>query len=314
MEFKPKDWVLVRNDEKEKWKLDIFSHFVDGNSFPYRCVGGYYDECIPYEGNEALLGKKGTPEEKHVWHVGDHVDVLSDFDGMWHSGFIIEIDYTRSDAGFSYRVESECFKSITGKAWCKADQLRKPEEKPEEEFKVGDKVEVQYCWDDKWYTGTIIEIDPDHTNFTGDEKYPYKVAASCFHDSFKSSRWCSRGQLREPVEKPESAKEWRPEKGEVVEALVNDEWQAATLILDDHTDFAPYRVRLQNGYRAWCTEEQVRPTQNEPFKFGDKVEIRKGVEWCEAVVIEIDHSDIPYKVATADGDIHWRRKEDVRRV
>ena len=27
-EFKPKDWVLVRNDEKEKWKLDIFSHFA----------------------------------------------------------------------------------------------------------------------------------------------------------------------------------------------------------------------------------------------------------------------------------------------
>ena len=247
MEFKPKDWVLVRDDENDEWRLNIFSHKDGDNSF--WCVSSWYAQCIPFEGNEHLLGKKDAPEEKKT--------------GGW---------------------------------------------------KVGDKVEVRYCGDDKWYTGIIIKIDPEHTSFVNGEKYPYRVAASCFHDSFKSSRWCSRGQLREPIEKPESAKEWRPEKGEVVEALVNDEWQAATLILDDHTDFAPYRVCLQNGDKTWCTEEQVRPAQNEPFKFGDKVEIRKGVEWREAVVIEIDHSDIPYKVATADGDIHWRRKEDVRRA
>ena len=250
-EFQPKEWVLVRDDEKEKWKLDIFSHFEDGFSFPYRCVGSYYDECLPYAGNEALLGTTDTPEEKHVWHAGDRVDVLSDFDDMWHPGFIVEIDYTRSNAGFSYRVESECFKSITGKAWCKADQLRKPEEKPEEEFKVGDKVEVQYCWDDKWYAGTIVEIDPDHTNFDGKE-FPYKVAADCF----KGSRWCSKGQLREPVDKPEEKE----------------------------------------------------------FKFGDRVEANIDGEWCEAVVIEIDHSDIPYKVATADGDVRWCAKSRVRRA
>lgn len=242
-EFKPKDWVLVRNDEKEKWKLDIFSHFVDGNSFPYRCVGGYYDECLPYEGNEALLGTTDAPEEKHVWHAGDRVDVLSDFDGMWHSGFIVEIDYTRSISGFNYRVESECFKSIAsngGKVWCKADQLRKPKEKPEEE------------------------------------------------DG------------------------WRPKEGEAVEALVNDEWQVATLILDDHTDCAPYRVRLQNGDKAWCTEEQVRPAQKEPFKFGDKVEVIFAGDWREAVIVQIDSSSIPYKVATPDGDIHWCTKSRVR--
>lgn len=244
MEFKPKDWVLVRDDEKETWKLDIFSHFADGLSFPYRCVGSYYSECIPFEGNEHLLGKKDTPEEKHVWHAGDRVDVLSDFDNMWHPGFIVEIDYTRGGRGFYYRVDSECFKGIIsdGKAWCKADQLRKPEEKPEEE------------------------------------------------DG------------------------WRPKEGEAVEALVNDEWQAATLVLDDHTDNMPYRVRLQNGYKAWCTEEQVRPAQKEPFKFGDRVEIRIDDEWREAVVIEIDHSDIPYKVAAADGDVRWCAKSRVRRA
>ena len=244
MEFKAKDWVLVRDDETQRWKLDIFSHVVDGVPCPYSCVGNYYSKCIPFEGNEALLGTSDAPEEKHVWHAGDHVDVLSDFDDMWHSGFIIEIDYTRNANGFYYRVESECFKSITstGKVWCKADQLREPKEKPEEE------------------------------------------------------------------------KEWRPKRGEAVEALVNDEWQAATLILDDHTDFAPYRVRLQNGDKTWCTEEQVRPAQKEPFKFGDKVEVDFAGDWREAVIIEIDTSSIPYKVATPDGDINWCTKARIRRA
>ena len=252
-EFKPKDWVLVRDDEKEKWKLDIFSHFVDRASFPYFCVGSYYDECIPYEGNEHLLGKKDAPEEKHVWHAGDRVDVLSDFDDTWYPGFIVEIDYTRSDAGFSYRVESEGFKSITGKVWCKADQLRKPEEKPEEEFKVGDKVEVQYCWDDKWYAGVIVEIDPSHTNFDGKE-FPYKVAADCFKGSFKRSRWCSKGQLREPVEKPE---EEEFEFGDKVEANINGEWREAVIIQIDSSSI-PYEVATPDGDTHWCTKARIR--------------------------------------------------------
>lgn len=241
MEFKAKDWVLGRDDDHDEWRLDVFSHKIDGI---YQCVGDWYSQCIPYEGNEHLLGKKDAPEERHVWHAGDRVDVLSDFDDMWHPGFIVEIDYTRSGAGFSYRVESECFKdkNSSGKCWCRADQLRKPEEKLKEE------------------------------------------------------------------------EGWRPKEGEAVEALVNDEWQAATLILDDHTDFAPYHVRLQNGDKTWCTKKQVRPTQKEPFKFGDRVEIRMGDEWREAVVIEIDHSDIPYKVATPDGDINWCTKARIRRA
>jgi len=167
MELKQKDWVLVRDDDKEPWKLNIFSHKEDDDMF--WCVSGWYYKCIPYEGNEHLLGKTDAPEEKHVWHAGDHVDVLSDFDDMWHPGFIVEINYTRSADGFYYRVESECFKSITstGKVWCKADQLRKPEEKPEEEFKFGDKVELRDD-DGKWNEGLIIETD--HSDL------PYKVA------------------------------------------------------------------------------------------------------------------------------------------
>jgi len=175
-EFQPKEWVLVRDDDDEEWTLNIFSH--KSKDYFY-CVSSMWEQCLPYEGNEALLGTTDAPKEKEDWKVGDKVEVL-----------------------------------------CKND--------------------------DKWYPGKIIDIDSSRI-------MQFKVESSAFKEWRGCPLWCAAGQLRKPEEKP-----------------------------------------------------------NEEFKFGDKVEIRKDDEWCEAVVIENDHSDIPYKVATADGDIHWRRKGDVR--
>ena len=164
-EFKAKDWVLVRDDEKEKWKLDIFSHFVDGVSFPYICVGSYYDECIPYEGNEALLGKKDAPEEKKTdgWKVGDKVEVEYDTDKKWYGGEIVRVNLNNrswvDSEVMPYYVRSECFKYNDGCAWCAARQLREPVEKPEEEdWNVGDIVEVKNERDGCWYPGKILLI------------------------------------------------------------------------------------------------------------------------------------------------------------
>lgn len=60
-ELKPKDWVLRRESCDDNWKLDIFSHAQWEDSeecYHYYCVGGWDYECIPYEGNEKLLGTK----------------------------------------------------------------------------------------------------------------------------------------------------------------------------------------------------------------------------------------------------------------
>lgn len=57
----PKDWVLRRESCDDNWKLDIFSHAQWEDSeecYHYYCVGGWDYECIPYEGNEKLLGTK----------------------------------------------------------------------------------------------------------------------------------------------------------------------------------------------------------------------------------------------------------------
>lgn len=53
-EFKPFDKVLVRNDKEDQWSANIFSYQLRGMFY---CLGeGYWRYCIPYEGNEHLLG------------------------------------------------------------------------------------------------------------------------------------------------------------------------------------------------------------------------------------------------------------------
>ena len=46
-----------------EWEADIFSNYyktVNGNPF-YRCLVAAWEQCIPYEGNESLLGTTGEP-------------------------------------------------------------------------------------------------------------------------------------------------------------------------------------------------------------------------------------------------------------
>ena len=56
-EFKPFEKVLVRDDTNKKWSIDLFSYYDEENkNFPYVCMYIHYRYCIPYEGNEYLLG------------------------------------------------------------------------------------------------------------------------------------------------------------------------------------------------------------------------------------------------------------------
>lgn len=55
--FKPFDKVLVRDDGTQEWCANYFSHYrVYDKDYPYACIDSYYRYCIPYEGNEHLLG------------------------------------------------------------------------------------------------------------------------------------------------------------------------------------------------------------------------------------------------------------------
>lgn len=57
VELKPFDKVLVRHQKTEEWSANIFSHTDKTDEFlDYVCVNGRWEFCIPYEGNEHLLG------------------------------------------------------------------------------------------------------------------------------------------------------------------------------------------------------------------------------------------------------------------
>lgn len=56
--FKPFDKVLVRDDLNEEWSINLFSYYDrEDQDYPYVCISGCYEYCIPYEGNEHLVGK-----------------------------------------------------------------------------------------------------------------------------------------------------------------------------------------------------------------------------------------------------------------
>lgn len=58
-ELKPFDKVLVRDFDDRKWMCDFFEGIPTSSEYDYSCVlRGLVHQCIPYEGNEHLLGTK----------------------------------------------------------------------------------------------------------------------------------------------------------------------------------------------------------------------------------------------------------------
>lgn len=62
-ELNPFDKVLVRDNLNEKWSINLFSYCdEEDENFPYICLISSYRYCIPYEGNEYLLGTNNNPQ------------------------------------------------------------------------------------------------------------------------------------------------------------------------------------------------------------------------------------------------------------
>ena len=86
-DFKPFDRVLVRDADDDTWRIQFYSH-------PYgelhACLNGVHVQCIPFAGNERLLGTTSGPEPELkkgdavlVWDEGDtgkRIRVYSHFD------------------------------------------------------------------------------------------------------------------------------------------------------------------------------------------------------------------------------------------
>lgn len=61
--LKPFDKVLVRDNNEQKWTVDLFSFYDKDLVYKYVCVGHYVNQCIPYGGNEHLLGTTDDCDE-----------------------------------------------------------------------------------------------------------------------------------------------------------------------------------------------------------------------------------------------------------
>ena len=58
--FKPFDKVLVRDGDIDTWGADIFLEYSN-LEFQFRCFRCVWRQCIPYKGNESLLGTSNKP-------------------------------------------------------------------------------------------------------------------------------------------------------------------------------------------------------------------------------------------------------------
>ena len=65
-ELKPFDKVLVRDKETAAWQIDLYEKCEKSfSSRCYRCLVSSWVYCIPYEGNEHLLGTTDKPERRN---------------------------------------------------------------------------------------------------------------------------------------------------------------------------------------------------------------------------------------------------------
>lgn len=89
--FHPFDRVLVRDRDDEKWQTGFFSH-EEYNAF-YVVSNAHWLQCIPYEGNEHLLGTTDSPEPE--FKRGDLVLVWNDDIGRVRKGIRVYSHYDK---------------------------------------------------------------------------------------------------------------------------------------------------------------------------------------------------------------------------
>lgn len=63
VELKPFDRVLCRDEVGQEWHIDLFeSVLTDDSEYNYECMVNVWKICIPYKGNEHLLGTTNNVE------------------------------------------------------------------------------------------------------------------------------------------------------------------------------------------------------------------------------------------------------------
>lgn len=90
-ELEPFQKVLGRDNENDFWKADFFSYYREGDSCPYKGVGYSWKECIPYEGNEHLLGTTDSLKPKWQPKPGEAVFVRDNDVEHWRIRLFVKM-------------------------------------------------------------------------------------------------------------------------------------------------------------------------------------------------------------------------------
>lgn len=61
-QFKPFEKVLVRDNEYMKWRCALYSYFEPRGQYHHVTISCAYIMCIPFKGNEHLLGTTDNPQ------------------------------------------------------------------------------------------------------------------------------------------------------------------------------------------------------------------------------------------------------------
>ena len=117
--FKPFDKVLVRYYNNSTWSCDLYSHYSKKNE-KHCCVGGFVEYCLPYEGNEYLLGTTDSPDQK-MWRA----KYKHKYWIIQNDGYVVEeeelqdeVDEKRYNIGNYFRTKEEaqvmadCFRAM----------------------------------------------------------------------------------------------------------------------------------------------------------------------------------------------------------
>lgn len=105
-QFEPFQKILVRDRDRDYWRCGFFSHMREKTSFKYVSTEGIWEQCIPYEGNEHLVGTSNSPtppepEQKFVF--GDKVEVSDDFSNWYRAIYL----FHRQEQGFPHAAIRE---------------------------------------------------------------------------------------------------------------------------------------------------------------------------------------------------------------
>ena len=91
-EFKPFDKILVRDNSQQMWKIDFFEQYSKDENYPYCGLIYSHKYCVPYEGNEHLLGTCDSALPPEEFNFGDQVQVKDDDEGEWKRAIFVKLN------------------------------------------------------------------------------------------------------------------------------------------------------------------------------------------------------------------------------